>query len=105
MTSRVYEVKSTSREVVPHRVTTVSDPTGGAAPTFTFTAADGTTETGTGTWGAWDATRSRAIALSPTLPNAGSTVELAVGRYAVLVEWTIGGEAPDRSPGVLLVKP
>ena len=101
--SRSYMVDSNSVEVVPVFVTSVADPTGGDAPEFAFTASGEPSSWTAGTWGAWDATRSRAVALSPTLPGSGAAVTLAEGRWTVWVRFDVGGEIVVESPGVVVV--
>lgn len=104
--ARSYVVESTAVEVVPVRVTTVADPTG-AVPSFAFTAVSQSTNPSTytaGTWsGSWDATTSRAVALTPTLPGSGADVELTEGRWSVWCRFTQGGETVVERVGVLVV--
>ncbi len=101
--SRMYEVASTSTEVVPVEITTVADPTGGAV-SFSFTAKTAT-DAGSFTAGSWsgsfDATTGRATALTPSLPASGATVVLAEGRYKVWAKWIVGGETVEKPVGVL----
>ena len=101
--ARSYGVDSNSSEVVPVKVTTVSDPTGGDAPEFAFTLSGEPSSWTSGTWGTWDAGRSQAVALSPTLPAATAAVELVEGRWTVWVRFDVGGEIVVESPGVVVV--
>ena len=103
MTTRSYRVDSNSVEVVPVFVSTVADPTAGDAPKFAFTASGEPSSWTAGSWGAWDAARGRAVALSPTLPASGATVTLAGGRWTMWVRFDVGGETVVESPGMLVV--
>jgi hypothetical protein len=103
MTTRSYRVDSNSVEVVPVRVTTVADPTSGDPPEFAFTQSGEPVSWVAGTWGAWTAARSEAIALTPTLPAATATTELAGGRWQVWVRFDVGGETVVESPGMVVV--
>jgi hypothetical protein len=96
MTTKAYEVKSTSTESIRVEIEAPGDPTGGAVE-FAYVLATSDAEPSGFVAGSWDtptydADTNIAYALTPTLPLAGSGFPLAVGVYHQYTKRTVGTE-------------
>ncbi len=103
--SRSYSAESGSVEVVPVVVTAAADPTGGAV-TFSFVATTVTDAAAfvAGSWsGSYNATTNEATALTPTLPDAAATQELAEGKWQIYCKFIVSSETVVQLVGVLTV--